>query len=228
MNKPLKHQRIGVVVIGQSPRPSVAAEIAAVLSPGISIELRGALDGMSRAEIEAIPPTDGYDTLFTLLPDGDGIIISKKQVERRASERLAQLKQDGVDVTMLACTGKFPNLTPEGLVILPSAVLHRLVEAVLPKGRLGVFSPLPEQTALIDRKWQREGIEVVGVTLRPGSDEAAVDSAAQAMAALRPNLVVMDCMGYTSANKARLRLGYSGPVILAIAAAARIVEELVS
>jgi protein AroM len=228
MNKPLKHQRIGVVVIGQSPRPSVAAEIAAVLSPGISIELRGALDGMSRAEIDAIPPTDGYDTLFTLLPDGDGIIISKKQVERRASERLVQLKQDGVDVTMLACTGKFPNLTPEGLVILPSAVLHRLVEAVLPKGRLGVFSPLPEQTALIDQKWQREGIEVVGVTLRPGSDDTAIDGAAQAMAALRPDLVVMDCMGYTSANKARLRLGYSGPVILAIAAAARVVEELVS
>ncbi|HWL20371.1 MAG TPA: AroM family protein, partial [Bradyrhizobium sp.] len=40
---------MGVVVIGQSPRPSVAAEIAAVLSPGIIIELRGALDGMSRA-----------------------------------------------------------------------------------------------------------------------------------------------------------------------------------
>jgi protein AroM len=228
MNKPLKHQRIGVVVIGQSPRPSVAAEIAAVLSPGISIELRGALDGMSRAEIDAIPPIDGYDTLFTLLPDGCGIIISKKQVERRASQKLAQLKQDGIDVTMLACTGKFPNLAPEGLVILPSAVLHRLVEAVLPKGRLGVFSPLPEQTTLIDQKWQREGIEVVGVTLRPGSDEAAVDGAAQAMAALRPDLVVMDCMGYTSANKARLRLSYSGPVILAIAAAARIVEELVS
>ena len=228
MNKPLKHQRIGVVVIGQSPRPSVAAEIAAVLSPGISIELRGALDGMSRAEIDAIPPTNGYDTLFTLLPDGDGIIISKKEVERRASQKLAELKQDGVDVTMLACTGKFPNLAPEGLVILPSAVLHRLVEAVLPKGRLGVFSPLPEQTALIDQKWQREGIEIVGVTLRPGSDEATVDSAAQSMAALRPDLVVMDCMGYTSANKGRLRLSYSGPVILAIAAAARVVEELVS
>jgi protein AroM len=228
MNKPLKHQRIGVVVIGQSPRPSVAAEIAAVLSPGIAIELRGALDGMSRAEIDAIPPMDGYDTLFTLLPDGDGIIISKKQVERRAGERLAQLKQDGVDVTMLACTGKFPNLAPEGLVILPSAVLHHLVEAVLPKGRLGVFSPLPEQTALIDQKWQRADVEVLGVTLMPGSDEAAVDRAAQAMAALRPDLVVMDCMGYTSANKARLRLGYSGPVILAIAAAARVVEELVS
>jgi len=114
------------------------------------------------------------------------------------------------------------------LLILPSAVLHRLVEAVLPRGRLGVFSPLPEQTALIAGKWQREGVEVVGVTLQPGSDDAAVDRAARAMAEKHPDLVVMDCMSYSSANKARVRLSYSGPVILAVAAAARVVAELVS
>jgi protein AroM len=228
MNKPLKHRRLGVVVIGQSPRPTVAAEIAAVLSPGIAIELRGALDGMSRAEIDAIPPADGADALFTLLPNGDNVRISKKAVEGRASSQLARFKQEGIGVAMLACTGKFPNLAPEGLVILPSAVLHRLVEAVLPKGRLGVFSPLPEQTALIGRKWQRDGVEVVGVTLQPGSDDATVDAAARAMADKEPDLVVMDCMSYTSANKARVRQSYSGPVILAIAAAARVIEELVS
>lgn len=228
MNKPLKQRRIGVVVIGQSPRPTVAAEIASVLSPGISIDLRGALDGMSRAEIDAIKPRDGADSLFTLLPDGDSVVISKKEVEQRAAVQLARFRQEGIFVTMLACTGKFANLAPEGLVILPSAVLHRLVEAVLPKGRLGVFSPLPEQTALIDKKWQRDGVEVVGVTLKPGSDDAAVDAAARTMAELAPDLVVMDCMSYTSANKARLRLRYAGPVVLAIAAAARVLEELVS
>ena len=121
MNKPLKHQRMGVVVIGQSPRPSVAAEIAAVLSPGITIELRGALDGMSRAEIDAIPPMDGYDTLFTLLPNGDGVTISKKAVEARAAIQIEKFASEGVKVAMLACTGKFPNLAPDGLVILPSA-----------------------------------------------------------------------------------------------------------
>jgi protein AroM len=228
MNKPLKHRRIGVVVIGQSPRPTIAAEISSVLSPGMSIDLRGALDGMSRAEIDAIKPTDGADSLFTLLPSGDSVVISKKEVETRAATQLARLRQEGIFVTMLACTGKFPNLAPEGLVILPSAVLHRLVEAVLPKGRLGVLSPLPEQTALIDRKWQRDGVEVVGVTLKPGSDDATVDEAARTMAELAPDLVVMDCMSYTSANKARLRLRYAGPVVLAIAAAARVLEELVS
>ena len=131
MNKPLNHKRMGVVVIGQSPRPTVKAEIEAVLSPGIEIELRGALDGMSRAEIDAIPPMDGYDALFTLLPNGDSVTISKKEVERRAGQQITRFKHDGVGVTMLACTGKFPNLAPEGLVILPSAILHQLVEAVL-------------------------------------------------------------------------------------------------
>jgi protein AroM len=228
MNKPLQHRRMGVVVVGQSPRPSMQAEISAVLSPGTTIELRGALDGMSRAEIDAIPPIDGADALFTLLPNGDNVRISKKAVEGRANAQLARFRQEGIDVAMLACTGKFPNLATEGLVILPSAILHRLVEAVLPKGRLGVFSPLPEQTALIARKWQRDGVEVVGVTLQPGSDDAAVDAAARAMASLQPDLVVLDCMSYTSANKARVRTSYAGPVILSIAAAARIVEELVS
>jgi protein AroM len=224
----MQQQRMGVVVIGQSPRPSVVNEIAAVLSPGLEIDLRGALDGMTRAEIDAIPPSDDYDTLFTLLPNGAGVTISKKAVEARAAIQIKKFAGEGVKVTMLACTGKFPNLAPDGLVILPSAVLHNMVEAVLPKGRLGIFSPLPEQTALIARKWERTNVEVVGVTMRPGSDAEAVDEAARKMSAQSPDLVVMDCMGYTSANKARVRQAYGGPVVLAIAAAARVVEELIA
>ena len=224
----MQQQRMGVVVIGQSPRPLVANEIAAVLSPGLQIDLRGALDGMTRTEIDAIPPVDGADALFTLLPNGDAVTISKQAVEKRAAIQMQKFASEGVKVTMLACTGKFPNLAPEGLVILPSAVVHKMVEAVLPRGRLGVFSPLKEQTALIARKWERENIEIVGLTLQPGSDDAAVDEAAQKMAALSPDLIVMDCMSYTRANKARVRLAYGGPVILAIAAAARVVEELVA
>src|SRR5207249_4924217 len=174
----MQQQRMGVVVIGQSPRPAVVDEIAAVLSPGLEIDLRGALDGMTRAEIDAVVPCDGNDALFTLLPNGDGVTLSKQAVEMRARVQIEKFADEGVGVAMLACTGKFPNLAPDGLVVLPSLVLHNLVEAVLPKGRLGVFSPLPEQTARIAGKWQRPGVEVAGVTLRPGSDTAAVDEAA--------------------------------------------------
>src|SRR5258707_7398818 len=169
----MQQQRMGVVVIAQSPRPSVVDEIAAVLSPGLEIDLRGALDGMTRAEIDAIPPRDGHDALFTLLPNGDSVTISKKAVEARAAIQIENFAREGVKVAMLACTGKFPNLAPDGLVILPSAVLHNIVEAVLPKGTLGVFLPLPGQSALIARKWQRGLVGNVCVTLRPRSDSHA-------------------------------------------------------
>ncbi|GGF70801.1 hypothetical protein GCM10007301_33180 [Azorhizobium oxalatiphilum] len=224
----MSKKRMGVVVIGQSPRPTVVAEIAAVISPDFEIELRGALDGMTREEIDTIPPRDGKDALFTLLPSGEPVRISKAEVEARAAVQIARFAEEGMAVTLLACTGKFPNLPEDGKVIFPSAVLHKAVEAVLPKGRLGVFSPLAEQSALIHKKWERAGIEVVGVTLQPGSDEAAVDAAAAEMAALKPDLVVMDCMGYSSANKARVRHTYKGPVMLGISSSARMVEELLS
>jgi len=49
---------------------------------------------------------------------------------------------------MLACTGKFSHPRPDLPGDLPQPVLHHMVEAVFPKGRLGIFSPLTEQTAL--------------------------------------------------------------------------------
>src|SRR5260221_13625410 len=158
----MQQQRMGVVVIGQSPRPSVVDEIAAVLSPGLEIDLRGALDGMTRAEIDAIAPSDGDDALFTLLPNGDGVTISKKAVEARAAIQIEKFATEGVKVAMLACTGKFPNLAPDGLVILPSAVLHNIVEAVFPLGRLGVFFPVPGQTGRISRELSRGYVGSVG------------------------------------------------------------------
>src|SRR5258708_15459362 len=98
----MQQQRIGVVVIGQSPRPSVANEIAAVLSPGLEIDLRGALDGLTRAEINAIPPIDGYDALFTLLPDGDSVTISQRGVEAPAGVQIEKFAREGGDGAMLA------------------------------------------------------------------------------------------------------------------------------
>jgi protein AroM len=221
--------RLGVVVIGQSPRPTLEAELKAVLSPDVAITLRGALDGMSRDEIGTIPPKDGADALFTILPSGESVSISKTVVEERAIAMINGMGAEGFATTLFCCTGTFPHLAAlEGKAVLPSLVLHNMVEAVLAKGTLGVFSPLPEQTALIADKWKRDGIEVKGVTLRPGSDEAAVDFSCAAMAALKPDLVVMDCMSYSSADKARLRKVYHGPAILSIAAMARVLEELVS
>jgi protein AroM len=222
-------KRLGIVVIGQSPRPDVVAEMRGFLDEDVEIELRGSLDGMTRAEIDAIKPENDADTLFSRLPpNGEDVKISKRAVEARAKKQIERFVAEGTTVTMLCCTGEFPSLGKSGMVVLPSAVLNGLVEGLLPKGRLGMLVPLPEQTGALTEKWKRPGLDIVGVPLVPSATGEAVDEAARAMDALEPDLVVMDCMSYNKATKDRVRKTLRAPVILSVAAAARVAGELLS
>jgi protein AroM len=208
-----------VLVIGQAPRPDLEAEIAAA-APGLPVTLRGALDGLSRAKIAALPPRNDADTLFTLLPSGEGVAISKAAV----TERLARLIPDGP--ALLACTGAFKGL-PERLgLVFPSAVLNALAEALLSHGRLGLCVPLPEQAATLGAAHARPGLEVAAVPLRPGSDDAARDAAGAALAALAPDLVLLDCISYTRADKARIARHVACPILLSVAVAVRAAASL--
>ena len=203
-----------VLVIGQSPRPDLEAEIAAA-APGLRIALRGALDGLSRAAVAALRPRDGADTLFTLLPSGEGVAVSKAAV----GARLASMLPEGP--ALLACTGAFPGLPARPGLVFPSGVLNALAGALLPCGRLGLCVPLPEQAEALGAARARAGIEVAAVPLRPGADDAARDEAGARLAMLAPDLVLLDCISYTRADKARLARHVGCPVLLSVAVAAR-------
>lgn len=219
---------IGVVVIGQSPRPDIEAELRHVLDDRVPIRLVGALDGLSRAEIDRLRPTGSHDALFTNLPDGAGVVISKAEVTKRAQGQLDSLADAGIDVTLMNCTGVFEGLVPRGHLIFPSAVLTGLVQGLLPQGRLGVFMPIAEQEATMKDKWGRGEWEVSVLALRPRTAGAELDAAAREMAGRRPDLVVLDCMGYGQAMKRRVREVTGLRAVLAISAAARALQELIT
>lgn len=221
------HRTLGVVVIGQAPRPEIEAELRRVLGPGQPIRLVGALDGLSRPEIDRLRPTGSHDALFTTLPDGAGVVISKAEVTKRAQAVLDRLAQAGVAVTLMNCTGVFEGLSPRGILVFPSAVLTGVVHGLLPRGRLGVFMPIAEQEAAMRDKWRQGDWEVETIALEPGADPAAVDVAAGEMARRRPDLIVLDCMGYGQLLKDRVRAVTGRPCVLAISVAARAVQELI-
>jgi protein AroM len=218
--------KLGVVVIGQAPRPDVEAELRLVLGPAPAIELVGALDGMSRAEIDGLTPHGSDDTLFTKLPSGDGVVISKAAVTRGIQGQLDGFGDRGIDVTLICCTGAFKGLTPRGPIVLPSAVLTSLAGALLPQGRLGVFTPLPEQTEQTRRKWVERPWQVEIEPLLPIHQPRDLAAAAQRMAARRPDLVIMDCMSYTTAMKQAVRAITGARALLGLSCAARAVQEL--
>jgi protein AroM len=205
-----------VLIIGQSPRPDLEGEIRAAV-PGMPFRITGALDGLARAELDPLRPQDGADTLFTVLPNGETITVSKKAVTTRLQMRLAQISGP----TLLACTGTFHGIPERPDLVQPSPVLNALAEALLPRGRLGLFLPLSEQLEALGGARRRDGVSVQAVPLRPHSDDAARDSAAQAMAAQVPDLVLLDCISYSRRDKAAVAARLSCPVLLSVAVAAR-------
>jgi protein AroM len=210
-----------VFIIGQTPRPDLESEIHAA-APGLRVELRGALDGLSREEVGRLRPREDADALFTILPGGETVTISKAAV----TDRLCGMLPDSP--ALLACTGAFKGLPEPNRVIQPSRVLNALAGALLPRGRLGLFVPLPEQVATLSAARRRDAVEVRAVVLRPGSNDAARDAAAAAMADFAPDLAVLDCISYRGADKARIAQRLSCPILLSIAVASRVAASLMA
>jgi protein AroM len=210
-----------VLTIGQSPRPDLEAEIAAA-APGVPVRLAGALDGLTREEIATLAPRSDADTLFTLLPSGEGVRVSKQAVTERLRTRLAA--EDGP--VLLACTGAFSGLPERPGLVQPTAVLNALAEALLPRGRLGIAVPFAEQIPALTAQRARPGVEITAVALQPASGAAARRVAAAGLAAARPDLVILDCISYGRADKAAFAEALPCPILLSVAVAARAAASL--
>ena len=95
-------------------------------------------------------------------------------------------------------------------------------KALLPRGRLGLVVPLPEQIPALSAARQRPGLEVATVAHRPFTDPAP---AVAALAAFRPELILLDCISYARADKAAFA-ALGCPVLLAVSVAARATAAL--
>ncbi|MEI8143872.1 MAG: AroM family protein [Alphaproteobacteria bacterium] len=219
---------IGIATIGQAPRDDIKALFAAHAASGAKLVLRGCLDGLTDAEIEARRPLSGADTLYTRLRGDHDTTISKAHVVERAADTLQRLRDDGCDVVVFACTGDFPPVPGDAGVLFPSRVLNGVASALLPKGRLGLLVPLPEQAEKLKAKWVRPGLDIVVEALKPSATDAETEAAALRLAALQPDIVAMDCMGYSPETKAIVKAATGVPTILAITATGRVMAEMIS
>jgi protein AroM len=188
-----------VFVIGQSPRPDVAAQIL-LADPVIRVRVEGALDGMSRDQIASqAPPRSGADSLFTTLSAGETVTVAKAAVVARL---LAKLEIGGP--ALLWSTIAFRELPRRDDFVQPADLLTAMVDVLLPTGTLGRTVPRRERLEMQLKKWSRPGVQVVATALAPHADNATIDAASFQLAATKPDLVLMDCMSYTQSEMARV------------------------
>jgi protein AroM len=217
---------LGIITVGQAPRDDIAALFANHAPAGTKVILRGALDGLSDAEVDALKPESGADTLYTRLRGERDVKLSKKAVIERSPAAFARLRDDGCDVLVYACTGDFPPMPGDEGVLFPSRVLSGLAMGLLPRGRLGLLVPLAEQIGKLSSKWARPDLEVVAEALAPSAGAKEAAAAAERLAARKPDLVAMDCMSYTPTTKEWVKPALGVPALLAISATGRVLREM--
>ena len=71
-------------------------------------------------------------------------------------------------------------------------------------------------------------IEIAAEALLPSAPAEEAEAAAARLAALRPDLIAMDCMSYTPETRAALRRVVAAPALLAVSATARVLQELLA
>lgn len=217
---------LGAVTIGQAPRTDLVPEFKAILGSEVEIREAGALDDLSRAEIEAFAPTAGDYVLVTRLADGSSVKVAEKYVFPRLKEKIANLFADGMPVVILLCTGEFPDFPTEGLLVRPQPILYN-VTAALAKGlKLGVICPAVDQITQATERWQTVGRELVVEAASPYGAPEELTRAAEALKGAGVQIVVMDCMGYTLDMQKKVKDIVGVPVILARGIVARVVQEL--
>jgi protein AroM len=220
--------KVGLVTIGQSPRTDVTSTMRKMLGSGIELIEKGALDGLTRKEIEKLAPTAGDYVLVTRLRDGASVRVAKKCILPRVQKCIEKLEEMNVDLTLLLCTGDFSEIKAKRLLIKPDELVSNIVWGILKCGKLGVVVPEEEQIPFLMRKWRKKGVSLVMVAANPYGEIRASEEAAAFLAEEDVDLIILDCIGFTPKIKELFRCLTGKPVILPQTILGRILKELVA
>ncbi len=214
---------VGALTIGQSPRPDVLSVVGEILE-GVEIVQAGALDGLTDSEIEALAPGPADYVLVSRLRDGREAVLGRDRISGLVQQALDRLAAR-TDLVLFLCTGEFPGLRCERLLVEPSAALRGFVAAAAAGRVLGVIIPHPDQAAPARGRWEEIGRSAL---VEPASPYRPADfeAAARSLRAGGAEVIVMDCMGYSTAQKRVVTEASGLPTILAASAVARVVAEL--
>ncbi|MFP7492465.1 AroM family protein [Terribacillus saccharophilus] len=223
-------KKLGMITIGQAPRHDVAPIVEKYLDQRAELVQAGALDGMSKAQIEAelAPGPEDY-VLTSKLVSGESVNLSREKIKPLIQQKIEQMEADGITTILLLCTGVFPGLQARSSVLIePDHIIPPSVKALLGDRKLGVVSPLPEQMDNLKQKFIPYDIEPAAAAAnpyQPGTEQFA--QAAKELKELDADVLILDCMGYTEEMRDIAAEASGLPVILSNALMAKLVAEII-
>jgi protein AroM len=219
-------KQIGMLTIGQSPRDDLIPGLMNILGEEFKIVEAGALDDLTIDDVNKIDLNPEDYILVSRMRDGKEIKITKKFVVPRMQKQLDKIEAQGVRLTVVMCTGKFPQFKSNGLVVTPSEILKGVVEGSLKAGKLAVVYPTEEQIPYAEKDFGRPGLKLYADTVSPYEPED-VEGLLKRLEKEKPDLIFLNCFGFPTELKQRVQEATGKPTIHSSSLIARVLKELV-
>jgi len=219
--------RVGFVTIGQSPRLDVLKDIEQLLRKNFEISECGALDDLSYQEILDLAPENKDDyILVSRLRDGREVMLSKGKIINRMQNCINKLEKNN-EIIILLCTGEFPELKSNKLMIEPSVLLFNVVKSIAqPKNKLTVLIPSNTQISETREKWRYfENVDIYSISPYKSKREDYLNLCNKINR--NTELVIMDCIGYPIEAQQLIKDEIKKPVILPRVLISDILNELI-
>jgi protein AroM len=215
---------IAAVTIGQSPRPDILGEIA-LFAPGATWIETGVLDGLDEAAVAALAPQEA-DTPLVTRAFGRTVLVGEHAIAG-AVRRAIRDAASKADAVILLCSGPFDalgNVESRVPTVVPGRVFDAVLMAVAGPSRLVVMVPHEGQADAQRRKWNRAGIPVSVLYAPPYANADFATFGRRA--AECGDLVAMDCIGYSLAQRTAVAAASGLPTVLARSVAGRVLAEI--
>lgn len=201
-------KRIGMLTIGQSPREDIMCDLSKILSSDVEVVEAGALDDFKNKYeiIESLKPGPGEVVYISRLRDGSEVRISKEKLIPLINLKIKYLDSQKLDVITILCSGEFPEFEASIPIIYPEKILKGVASSILYSGEVAVLIPSSEQVDYAYDKWSKYFRKLVIIPISPYSsniDDFSIIGEGIHRKGIK--LVIMDCMGYSFAQKEALR-----------------------
>ena len=187
-----------MLTIGQTPRVDLLPTLVEILGDEHEIIEAGALDGLSLDDVKGIEILPDDYILVSRMRDGTEVKITKRFVIPRVQEKITELEEKGVRLTVVMCTGAFPQYESKGLVVTPQEILKGVLNASLKKGRLGVVYPTEEQMPGAQSNFGSPDVETYADVTSPYEGSEELEALAERLSAQNLDLILLNCFGFSS------------------------------
>ena len=218
--------KIGMLTIGQTPRVDLLPTLVEILGDEHEIIEAGALDGLSLEDVKGIEILPDDYILVSRMRDGTEVKITKRFVIPRVQEKITELEEKGVRLTVIMCTGAFPQYESEGLVVTPQEILKGVLNGSLKKGKLGVVYPTEEQMPGAQSNFGSDDVETYADVTSPYEGSEGLEALAKRLSAQNLDLILLNCFGFRSDLKKYIAERTGVPTIQSNAVVARVLKEL--